>query len=111
MDVDLGLDDSDSSVDESKSSDEEIEDEPGFAQGLAVTREEVGANYHLLGTSVKPDPPVIVLAELLEKYPGAVTEHSERLLAAVLEENPLSFKLSDFQVGPQISGQYLKINI
>ena len=96
--VDLGLDDSDLSGDESISSDEEREEESGFEQGLCVTKEEVDANYNLLGSSVKPDPPVVVLAELIEQYPGAVTEQSQHLLASVLEENPLSFQLSDFQV-------------
>ena len=97
--ADLGLDDSDSSGDESISSDAESEDGSDYVQGLTLTKEEVDANYLLLGTSVKPDPPVVVLANMIEKYPGAVTERSERLLAAVLEETPLGFELSDFQVG------------
>ena len=91
--ADLGLDDSDSSGDESISSDAESEDGSDYVQGLTLTKEEVDANYLLLGTSV------VVLANMIEKYPGAVTERSERLLAAVLEETPLGFELSDFQVG------------
>ena len=101
----LGLDDSDTSGEDSSSSDEQSEDNSDFEQHLTVTKEEVDANYLLLGRSVKPDPPVIILRDLIQKYPGAVTEQSERLLAFVLEENPLSFDLSDFQVG-----QYLEVN-
>ena len=101
----LGLDDSDTSGKDSSSSDEQSEEDSDFEQHLTVTKEEVDANYLLLGKSVKPDPPVIILGDLIQKYPGAVTEQSERLLASVLKENPLSFDLSDFQVG-----QYLEVN-
>ena len=68
-------------------------------EGLSVTEGDVSENLKLLGTSLPPDPPLHLLKDLREKYPFAFTDLSERTLAKVLEENPLGFELSDFQVG------------
>ena len=76
------------------SSDEEKEDD----NAEKMTEGDVGKNYNLLESSVKAAPPIIVLSELRSKYPEAFTEQSEALLASVLEENPLGFQLTDFQV-------------
>ena len=80
------------------SSDEEDEGDAGNTESIALTKEGIERNYNLLETSTKADPPVVLLSELRKKYPAAFTPFSEALLASVLEENPLGFQLTDFQV-------------
>ena len=86
-------DDTDSSVSESDSG-----DEVSGIEGLSVTKEEVARNYELLGSSFPPDPPIHHLEDLKQEYPFAFSELSESTLAAVLQENPVGFELSAFQV-------------
>ena len=93
------------------SSDEECEDDTGNAESMALTKEDIEKNYNLLETSSKADPPVVLLSELRRRYPAAFTHQSEALLASVLEENPLGFQLTDFQVPyyRMQSGQWVDI--
>ena len=88
-------DDTDSSVSESES---DSGDEASGIEGLSVTKEEVARNYELLGSSFPPDPPIHHLEDLKQEYPFAFSELSESTLAAVLQENPVGFELSAFQV-------------
>ena len=80
------------------SSDDEGEGDTGNTESLAFTKEDMEKNYKLLETSTKADTPVVPLSELRTRYPAAFTHQSEALLASVLEENPLGFQLTDFQV-------------
>ena len=95
---DEGVDLSDSSVDEMDSSASSEDDEPAITEGLSVTEDEIARNYELLGSSLPSDPPLHLLQDLKQKYPSAFSELSESTLATVLQENPLGFELSDFQV-------------
>ena len=100
---DLGLDFSDLSEGEEHSSSsepdsDEGEVEPPHMDGLSVTAEDGAKNYELLGSSLPADPPVHLLADLKLKYPYAFTPLSENTLETVLQENPLAFELSAFQV-------------
>ena len=91
--------DSDSSGNELNSSASSSDDDDAIIEGLSVTEEEVALNYQLLGSSSPADPPLHNLQDLKQTYPSAFSELSENTLAAVLQENPLGFELSDFQVG------------
>lgn len=89
----------DSREDQSDTSESEEDDDLASAiEGLSVSEVEVARNFELLGSSVPPDPPLHLLEDLKQKYPYAFTELSESTLDAVLQENPLEFELSAFQV-------------
>ena len=90
---------SDSSEDQSDTSVSDQEDDQAAAiEGLSVSEDDVARNYELLGGSLPADPPLHLLEDLRQKYPFAFTELSESTLATVLQENPLEFELSAFQV-------------
>ena len=88
---------SDSSEDQSDTSVSDQEDDQAI-EGLSVSEDDVARNYELLGGSLPADPPLHLLEDLRQKFPYAFTELSESTLATVLQENPLEFELSAFQV-------------
>ena len=96
-DDDVSVGNEDSSEEDSNGS-ESDDDQASAIEGLSVSEEDVARNYELLGSSLPADPPLHLLEELRQKYPYAFSELSESTLASVLQENPLEFELSAFQV-------------
>ena len=96
-DDDVSVSNDDSSEEDSNGS-ESDDDQASAIEGLSVSEEDVARNYELLGSSLPADPPLHLLEELRQKYPYAFSELSESTLASVLQENPLEFELSAFQV-------------